>query len=397
MLQHILIRIRRRPLEAVAVLLFTAVIALVLCGLHKGNESAQLKYEEIYKTIDVRCTITNLTGDQSDHLILSSDYVSLFAGRDENMNDRFPDDLAKYVEDVQLTGSTKIVFSGEEYTLTGITSRGAKSALWSENGCTIQWNDGLDDAVFTGNRTVCLIPEALAKKLEELELPSDAFPIEIEARYDFQTPYSGELEIGGVYYSEDTTTVYCPWETYTAILWSMGMYANAESLSAVLRDNNDLEEFRELASQWFATPSPNAAGRDEVNGFYLALDINDYQLTQADLTLRNSMRVNELVTLLVFVASALAGFLVGFLVIRSRKREITLMRTLGCSNGNIYAEFALEQLVCILAGVLLGGEYTNWQPMWKLVLFVVINFAGLSAALVVFLNVNLLSTIKDDE
>ena len=40
MLQHILIRIRRRPLEAVAVLLFTAVIALVLCGLHKGNESA---------------------------------------------------------------------------------------------------------------------------------------------------------------------------------------------------------------------------------------------------------------------------------------------------------------------------------------------------------------------
>lgn len=397
MLQHILIRIRRRPVEAAAVLLFTAVIAMVLCGLQRGNERAQLQYEEIYKTIDVRCTITNLTGDQSDHLTISSSTYSLFTGRTEQMNDRFPDDLAKYVEDVQLTGSTKIVWDGEEYTLTGITSRGAKSALWAENGCTIQWNDGLDDTVFTGDRAVCLVPEALAKKLEDLELPTNAFPIEIEARYDFQTPYSGELEIAGVYYSEDTTTIYCPWETYTEILCSMGMYANAESLSAVLRNNKELEEFRALAAQRFAVPSPNAAGRDEVNGFYLALDINDYQLTQADLTLRNSMRVNELVTLLVFVASALAGFLVGFLMIRSRKREITLMRTLGCSNSRIYTEFAVEQLVGIVLGVLFGGAYTNWQPMDKLALFVVVIFAGLSVALIVFLNNNLLTTAKEEE
>ena len=144
-------------------------------------------------------------------------------------------------------------------------------------------------------------------------------------------------------------------------------------------------------------PSPNAAGRDEVNGFYLALDINDYQLTQADLTLRNSMRVNELVTLLVFVASAVAGFLVGFLMIRTRKREITLMRTLGCSNGRIYVEFAWEQLLCILLGVLIGGGYTMWQPMWKLALFVVVMFVGLSAALIVFLNNNLLTTAKEEE
>ena len=114
MLQHILIRIRRRPVEAAAVLLFTAVIAMVLCGLQRGNERAQLQYEEIYKTIDVRCTITNLTGDQSDHLSISSSTYSLFTGRTEQMNDRFPDDLAKYVENVQLTGSTKILFGGED-------------------------------------------------------------------------------------------------------------------------------------------------------------------------------------------------------------------------------------------------------------------------------------------
>ena len=35
---------------------------------------------------------------QSDHLGISSSIYSLFTGRTEQMNDRFPDDLAQYVE-----------------------------------------------------------------------------------------------------------------------------------------------------------------------------------------------------------------------------------------------------------------------------------------------------------
>ena len=41
MLHHIGIRLTRKPLEAAAVLLFTAIIVLVLCGLHFGNEAAR--------------------------------------------------------------------------------------------------------------------------------------------------------------------------------------------------------------------------------------------------------------------------------------------------------------------------------------------------------------------
>lgn len=391
------IRLRRSPLIAVAIFCFTAIIAMVLCGLSKGVRDAQAHYEEIYKTIDVRCTITNLAGDQSDHLMLSSDMVSLFAGRSEGMTDRFPDDLTEWVEDVQITGSTEFTWNGEEFTLTGITSRGAKSALWPENGCTIQWNEGLDDSAFTGDQMICIIPEALAQKLTELELPEDVFPLKIEARYDFQTEYNGELEIGGVYHSEETTTVYCSWNAYAAILRSMGMFASAESLSAVLRDNYKLEEFRLLASQWFAEPTPNAAGRDQINGFYYALDINDSQLVQADMNLRNSMSVNRVAVAAVFIMSTGAGALVGFLLIRNRRREVILMRTMGTPDLRIYASFAAEQLMCAVPGALVGGAYFHWQPISWLMMFVCAYFIGLSLAMLIALRHNLLATIKEDE
>lgn len=396
-MQLALIRLRRKPMVAVAIIGFTAVISLVLCGLNRGIVDAQAHYDEIYKTIDVRCTVTNLAGDQSNHLYLSADMISLFAGRSEGMTDRFPDDLAKWVENVQLTGSTKFTWNGEEYTLTGITSRQAKSSLWPENGCTIQWNDGVDDNVFADDRSVCMIPEALAKKLEELELPVDTLSFNIEARYDFQTEYNGELEIAGIYYSEDTTTIYCPWDTYAAILRSMGMFASADSLSAVLRDNNDLEEFRALASQWFATPTPNAAGRDQIDGFYYALDINDSQLVQADTNLNNSMSVNRIAVITVFIMSTIAGALVGFLMIRNRKREIIIMRTVGTPDRQIYGSFAIEQLACVIPGVLAGGAYFLWNPISWLALFVGVYFVGLSTALLISLKKNLLTTIKEDE
>ena len=61
------IRVRKRPLIAVAVLLFIAIIAMALCSLYRGKDNAHEHYNDICNTIEVRCTVTNLAGDQSDH------------------------------------------------------------------------------------------------------------------------------------------------------------------------------------------------------------------------------------------------------------------------------------------------------------------------------------------
>lgn len=99
----------------------------------------------------------------------------------------------------------------------------------------------------------------------------------------------------------------------------------------------------------------------------------------------------------VLALSAGAGFLTGFLVIRSRKREIVLMRTMGASQVSIYGELALEQLACIVVGILVVGSYTLWQPVGNLALFGCVYYIGLTVALPIFLRKNLLTTVKADE
>ena len=73
------------------------------------------------------------------------------------------------------------------------------------------------------------------------------------------------------------------------------------------------------------------------------------------------------------------------------------MRTVGASQRTIFAELSMEQMLCVVLGIILGGSYTLWQPIGNLVLFSIIYFAGLSTALIVFLRQNLLNTMKEDE
>lgn len=384
-------RIRKKAQEALAAVLFAAGITLVLCGLESSTDAAKVEYERIVSGIDVSCTVTNLAGDRSDRLDIFADTISLFTGE----RDYVSKDLAGLVENVQIKGSTEFYRDGEKYTLAGITSVRVDSNLQPENGCTIFWNEGAEESVFSGNSPVCIIPRALMNKLKEQEMPEDSLPLEIHGSY-FETEYEGELEIVGAYQGRNEKTIYCPWLTYVEIIRSMGGSERADSLSATLRRNEDLEMLREIAAEWFAAPDAGAAGLETKDGYYLALDINDSLLTQAKQSLENSMTLNHIAALLVFALSTGVGVLVGFLMIRSRRREIALMRTLGTGDGQIYGSFALEQMVCIVLGTALGGAYFRWQPLMELAIFVGVYFSGLSATLWIFLHKNLITSIKDE-
>ena len=113
--------------------------------------------------------------------------------------------------------------------------------------------------------------------------------------------------------------------------------------------------------------------------------------------MKNSIFLNKFASVIVFILSAGAGFLTGFLIIRSRKREITLMRTVGESNREVYFNFALEQMACAIVGIAFGGAYNLWDPIGQLLIFAVVYYVGLSVALAIFLSKNLLATIKEDE
>lgn len=389
MLTHIFLRFRRTPLPALGVLLFAAVLAAVLSGLHAANELELKQYEQVYRTLPVKLTVTNLKGTKSDDLDIYHQYEALFTGEDP-----YADNLSAYIKDIQRKSTWSACkvegFSG--YSLIGTSTVELCRELWPENGGAVLWTDGYDAGCLTGDQLVCLIPSGMDTDGDDQE-DSGKITVHLteEQSYEFTI-------VGTVTGGQD---LYCPYLTLKNIAAEIGSFHTLDAMNATLRDNTQLEEFRQAMLRWFIEPDPGGMQVTMPGGdyqkYFFALDINDSQLRAAAETLENSLTVNRICTLLVFVLSAGAGFFVGFLMIRNRKREIALMRTLGEANSRVYLSFALEQMLCAVLGTVAGGAYFLWQPADRLVLFCMIYFVGLSAALIVFLRGNLLSGMKEDE
>lgn len=77
---QIWIRIRRKPWLCAVIFLFAVVMSLALCSLSHGTDAALAEYETVCAQVPIRCTVTNLTGNQSDNLEIYHGILGLFTG-----------------------------------------------------------------------------------------------------------------------------------------------------------------------------------------------------------------------------------------------------------------------------------------------------------------------------
>jgi hypothetical protein len=416
MFQNILRRNLRQPLMGLAVLLFAAVLTVVLCYLHKSSQEELRSYEETYASVPVFFKVVDLDGSKPKvSKGIDGLAVELF------QKDWMVPDLKSYIAQTHV----RVSIEGKHYVIesygdpeldkmaltkklpqitVGISSTWVAEELTEGWGGKIYWKEGYDESILLTNEFVCIVPESM-KYMETFDAeytysywPNGIVgdiggPITKKTRHTFQ--------VVGYYTDPGNQMIYCPYETLSIIHAQIGKPKKIEEIGAILTDNNLLPQLREDASQWFATPNALGEktpwGRYGFEHFLFALDIDDSMLVNLETNMKNSLRLNQLASAVVFALSAGAGFLTGFLVIRSRKREIALMRTLGTSNPVVCLEFGAEQIMLVLLGVLLGGSYTHWEPLNRLGLFAGIYLAGLTAALLIFIRTNLLATMKEDE
>lgn len=399
MLNQIIKRFLRAPLTALGVVLLAAVLSGALCALNAANAAEQARYNDTVENVEVTLSVTNLTGTRYDGLEIPSWAVSVFT------SSLTPNGLYDYVEDVQLRAIQKAVhfsYSAQpgshvelESNLVGITELSMAPEL---TDASITWFGDNDASAFGTGRQVCVIPEQY--------LPEDhngkPFNIQITCEFwlwDFPTYFTKELYVIGSHPSGDN--FYCPHKVVEAVHEAMQNREGTDSIRATLVDNSLIEEVREASQVWFAQPNPTGEKTPWDYSYYFwypyALKIDDSQLVNAETTLKISLLINELCAVLVFALSGGASFFVGFLMIRSRKREIALMRTLGTPVPSVFLSFALEQLLCLLAGTAIGGGIFGFEPLERLIAFAAVYFTGLCLALVIFLGKNLMTTLKEDE
>ena len=393
----------RRPVYSVAIVLFAAVLTAVLCYLHKAGEEELRSYQQTYASVPVTFRVTDLDGSKPGSV--AGWVVDLFSDRGMKPN------LEPYVGKLHVRVSrmgSYLYIARDEYGLpveetgsanvAGIGSLYVAEELTEDWGGAVHWYDGYEESILSTEEPVCLVPESM-KDVQQLELSfSHTYTVGLETA---TKTTSHTLQVVGYYVDKGNSRFYCPYPVMQLIFAELGASKELEEVCAELNDNNSLPQLREVAALWFAEPNPSGEqtpwGRFGYDYYWYALDIDDYMLQSLETNLKNSMQLNQLAAAVVFVLSAGVGFLTGFLVIRARKREIALMRTMGASHPAIFLELALEQVACVIAGILLGGAVFLWQPMQKLALFGGIYFVGLSVALVIFLCKNLLTTIKEDE
>lgn len=391
MIPYLRARLLRKPVPSLAVLLCAAVLTFSLCALQASNDAAQARYEELYRTLPVGVNVTNLSGTKSDDLAIPGWVLELFNG--EGL---FSLDLDEYVTDLQVRLRYPIM-SGPGSTLIGVSSLSIARELAQEHNGAVTWLDGYDEAVLATEEAVCIISEQVAGEMEEAELLFSYSRDPLSP----PTTYSCTLKIVGTYVSDKgSTMVFCPLAVAEQVYRGLEADREIDAISARVIDNQKLPEFRKFAGYWFADPNPTGAKTEwDFAGYQYypyALDTDDSLLRAAESTLENSLFVNGLCTWLIFGLSAGAGFFISFLMIRQRKREIALMRTMGTGQGSILLGLLAEQMILVVLGITLGGCWFRWQPMERLVFFGMVYLAGLLIALAVFLRSNLILAIKEE-
>ncbi len=402
-------QVRRRGPLSLAIALMALVVGGLLCTLAGAKARTARQMEEVYDQVPVACAVTDLTGTQTDGLGLPEWAVNLFLSDTTTVGGKpLERAFSSFVTDVRakLSLKTRIVCaeggSSGEMPLTAVTGISADKALWAENGCTISWNEGCGEDMFQSEQPLCLLPADAAEAAETAE----AGQITLCVSGEYVKPVERTFRVAGTY-TGGSGDIYCSWPVGTELSLAVNGYLLADSLSADIRSNRELEQFWDsCAGLFFVRPdlegTPVEWTASPVYTYFpYALLINDTVLRQTIAGLeRNQMILNVLVRAILLMSLA-GGALVSFLLVRGRERELALQCVLGMPRRTMFAGAFWEQFLLALAGTALAaGGYAllaGAPPAWRsLGLAIAADIIGIAAAMGGFLTRELTAALRGE-
>lgn len=364
-------QMRKRTGLCLVVVLTALAFSLALCMLQRSRDQMAVRIEEVYDNLEVRCSVTNLTGTQSDRLNLPEWVLRLFT---------------PYVRDVQVRSTVYCTQPGGTvpHALSGITGLAADSALQPDSGCTILWREGFDASVFQGRGYSLLLPEELAAWEDE-----DGY-----VTLEF-SPSSGETEqhrflVVGTY-AGGAGRLYCPWWVARQLCLDVYGAITMDSLSAAMADNRRIDQFwDEYGNRYFVEPTRDGTpvpweGSLMYRTYPFALAIYDDTLVKTVDQLHQNQKLLGLVSWLLGLSAFGVGAVFSILLLRHRSRELKLQYILGQARGGILLWALVEHGLLSLLGAAIGaGGFCvafRTAPAWgPVAVFWGMNLAGTALA-----------------
>ncbi len=248
----------------------------------------------------------------------------------------------------------------------------------------ITWTEGYDAAFLAGDEAVCLAPKALEIPLgEKISLSTGIGKPTIE------------LTVIGLYGKEhlssgEAVVYYCPLKAMEAILHAQEQEIIYNFVEMELQNLQNLGDFK---------TEMKALGMGE-KGLYLS--INDALLQQVTAKLRQHIRLLSMLLPALLAVVTGIGFGLSFLLLRGRKKEVAVLRSLGAKRARVFTMLLCENAIQVLLGTLLGGLLafavmggTAFQPGYLLLITLSFVLGG-AAAMWQLVNTNVFTVMAGE-
>lgn len=378
-------RLKRSIGPLLCLFLLTGLLCGFACVFEGFIRRKERDIEEAYDAIQVSVVVSNITGTQTDQLEIADYLVNYF------LSDRYvyggqeqPRAFSSYIKDVAVQAT---VYYGANHLpgrtlrqkLSGITDVTAATGLSEAEGVYITFFPGWDASLFSTGRQACVVS---ASFLEGLEPDADGrywLALSVRMSPDGDQEENMTLEVAGTY-PGDSMTIYCPWECVAKLQRTLDGKITADKLRAVVRDNRELDEFREILTRHFAEVSPS--GQQEEIYDSPMLHYHPFAATVHDEILRSTQNsLHRNLQTLYHLRPLFAGieFLVClaayFSYFHIRRRELAIMRSLGVRRIQTMTIPLAEAVILFLAGMGMGVLLSLLWPMASIPAWIICGIA----------------------
>ena len=202
----------------------------------------------------------------------------------------------------------------------------------------LQWQEGFDASLFGGDDPVCVAPRSTGLDLGDTVI----FPLKRDSAEVLELAVVGLYGGGG----GGIQNFYCPLASLRNAYQGAGLSFNYSGLNLIFADLANLETFK------------MAMLKEELHTGEAQLRIDDITMQQTTGQLKQQIALLEGLLPVLLVLVAAIGFGLSFLLLRGRKKEAAVLRSLGMRRSAVFTVLLGETALQAVIGCLLGCGLT---------------------------------------
>lgn len=349
-LRYTLLHIRRRPLQFLCVFVAVALLGCLLLAVNTSMQVRQASLDVLVNRSEVWCIIGRVGNSR---WAASTHHVSQLLHPDEGDFAVFVD---SYVTDVRAKATLNVLPTGmpAEVEATFLTCWEADDSLRLLDERRLTMAQGYDTSCLRGSETVCIAGSMIAPLGASLTfaLPENCGSTEITVRV-----------VGTI---ADDDSIYLPWTLYESSIPDLYAATPADNVSFRLKDNHRIDAFQQEAAAFYA---PEHTSLGEHLGYEHTLVIRDAQFRETTTAADRNLTMMRMLTPAFLVMALGIGLLLAALMLRTRRTEYAILRSMGQSAKFILLQSVTETLLAAVPGctlaliVLRSAEIVRLLPL----------------------------------